>query len=103
MNELIAAAKAVIEVWDAGRGVWDQISALRTAVERAESSHPVRLSDEEILAIAEKYGTSSTRHKPTYHLHDGSPTGETYPITDWDFGQDDLFGFARELLEKADE
>lgn len=61
---------------------------------------PVRLSDEEILTIAAKYGTSSTRYKPTYHLHDGSPTGETYPQTDWDIGQDDLLGFARELLEK---
>lgn len=62
---------------------------------------PVRLSDEKILTVAEKYGTSSTRHKPTYHLWDGSPTGEPYPQTDWDFGQDDLLGFARELLEKT--
>lgn len=61
---------------------------------------PMRLSDEEILAIAEKYGTSSTRNRPTYHLHDGSPTGETYPQTDWDIGQEYLLGFARELLEK---
>ena len=58
------------------------------------------MTDEEILVIAKKYGTSTTRHRPTYHLHDGSPTGETYPQTDWDFGQGDLLAFARELLEK---
>lgn len=60
---------------------------------------PVRLTDEEILVIAEKYGTSNTSHRPTYYLH-GSPTGETYPQTDWDFGQEDLLWFAQELMEK---
>lgn len=58
------------------------------------------MTDEEILAIAEKYGTSETRLRPTYYLHDGSPTGEVYPQVDWDIGQEDLLGFARELLEK---
>ena len=63
------------------------------------------MTDEEILAIAEKYGTPTTRHKPTYHLHDGSPTGETYPQTDWDFGQEDLLAFAQEVraaVERAE-
>lgn len=55
------------------------------------------MNDEEILAIAEKYGTSQTRHRPTYHLHNGEPTGETYPQTDWDFGQEDLLAFAQEV------
>ena len=57
------------------------------------------MTDEEIIALAEKYGTSETRLRPTYHLH-GSPTGDTYFQTDWDFGQEDLLAFARELLEK---
>lgn len=101
MSELLQAAKAVISAWDDQyRSIDMRLKNLRAAVERAESRHPVRMSDEEILAIAEKYGTSSTRHKLTYHFHDGSPTGETYPITDWDIGQEDLLGFARELIEK---
>lgn len=36
MNELLEAAKAVIERWDSGRGIWDAISDLRAAVERAD-------------------------------------------------------------------
>jgi hypothetical protein len=58
------------------------------------------MTDEEILALAKKYGTSQTRERPTYTLEDGEPTGDTYPQTDWEFGQEDLIGFARELLEK---
>lgn len=42
---------------------------------------PVRLSDDEIIVIAEKYGIS-----------------ETYPQTDWEFSHNDLLAFARELL-----
>ena len=79
---------------------WDQDEDHTVPLYRHPSRQPVRLSDEEILAIAEKYGTSETRHRPTFHLHDGSPTGETYPQTDWYFGQEDLLGFARELMEK---
>ena len=60
---------------------------------------PVRLSDEEILAIAEKYGTFETRLRPLYN-YDGSPTGEVYKQVDWDIGQEDLLGFARELMDK---
>lgn len=58
------------------------------------------MTDEEILALAEKYGTSETRERLLFRLEDGEPTGETYPQTDWEFGQEDLLGFARELLEK---
>ena len=64
------------------------------------SPRPVRLSDEEILALAGKYGTSKTRERLLFRLEDGKPTGDTYPQTDWEFGQEDLLGFARELLGK---
>ena len=55
-------------------------------------------TDRELLAAAEKYGTSQTRHRPAFYLEDGEPTGETYPLIDWEFSQDDLLAFARELL-----
>lgn len=76
----------------------DWVNGFFEDLKKREQRQPVRLTDEEILAIVEKYGMSETRLLPTYHLHDGSPTGEVYRQVDWDFGQDDLIGFARELL-----
>ena len=59
------------------------------------SPRPVRLSDEEILLIARSYGKAQTLDFPTYTLEDG-----TYPETHWNFEQEDLLGFARELIGK---
>ena len=54
MNELLAAAKAVIDLYDY-TGPLDECEAINRlidAVERAESRQPMRLSDDEICKIA---------------------------------------------------
>ena len=57
------------------------------------------MTREQILELAQKYGTSETALRPTFYLHDGSPTGETYPQIDWKFGQEDLLAFAQAIIE----
>lgn len=58
------------------------------------------LHDDEILAIAEKYGKWRTTDGPTFYL-DGTPTGGTYTLTQWDFCSEELLAFARNLIEAA--
>ena len=60
------------------------------------------MTDEEIIALAEKYGISETRERLLYRPEDGTPTGQVYRQVDWHIGQEDLLGFARELLEKTE-
>ena len=57
------------------------------------------MTPEKILELAQKCGTSETTARPTFYLHDGSPTGETYPQIDWKFGQEDLIAFAHAIIE----
>ena len=53
---------------------------------------------EKILELAQKYGTKQITLRSTFNLHDGSPTGETYPQIDWKFGQEDLIAFANDII-----
>ena len=57
------------------------------------------MTPEQILELAQKYGTSETTARATFYLHDGSPTGETYPQIDWKFGQEDLMAFAQAVID----
>lgn len=80
MNELIASAKIVCDVYDY-TGPLDECEAvnrLYEAVQRAESSPPVRLSDEEIQECFDAGQKSFLRHQ-------SGIKGQQLNIRDWPY------------------
>lgn len=58
-----------------------------------------QMTREQICEIAQKYGIEQITLRPTFNLHDGSPTGEFHQQIDWKFGQEDLIAFAQLIIE----